>query len=136
MSLFVGTSLGKCLKDILDGTVKEHEVLVIVTNTMCPTLDRLMDVVEQYHYDGNSRGSAYDLSAHTLEDAQSLAQRLFESGKLHQPRCFKEDWHRNGHSHRDTWYDIVPSAVAGDLADNANIQEAFDRYRALAVLLT
>jgi hypothetical protein len=137
MSLFVGTSLGKCLKDLLDGTVKEHEVLVIVTNTMCPTLDRLMDVVDQYYYDGNSRGHAYDLSAHTLEDAQSLAQRLFESGKLHQPRCLQAIGQRaNAHNLRDTWYDIIPSAVAGDLADNANIQEAFDRYRALAVLLT
>lgn len=135
MSLFIGTSLGKCLKDLLDGTVKEDEVLVIVTNTMCPTLDRLMAVVDEYYY--SRPRSDYDLTAHTLEDAQSLAQRLFESGKLHQPRCLQALGQRaNAHNLKDTWYDIVPSAVAGDLADNANIQEAFDRYRALAVLLT
>lgn len=136
MSLFIGTSLGKCLKDLLDGTVKEDDVLVIVTNTMCPTLDRLMEVVDEYYY-SRPRRSDYDLTAHTLEDAQSLAQRLFESGKLHQPRCLQALGQRaNAHNLKDTWYDIVPSAVAGDLADNAVIQEAFDRYRALAVLLT
>ena len=136
MSLFIGTSLGKCLKDLLDGTVKEDEVLVIVTNTMCPTLDRLMNVVEEYYYEYSHR-RGYDLSAHTLEDAKILAQRLFESGKLHQPRCLMAggQW-GNAHRLKDTWYDIIPSAVAGDLADNANIREAFDRYRALAVLLT
>ena len=136
MSLFIGTSLGKCLKDLLDGTVMEDDVFVIVTNTMCPTLDRLMDVVDQYYYE-RSYVPAYNLTAHTIEDAQSLAQRLFESGKLHQPRCLMAggQW-GNAHSLKDTWYDIIPSAVAGDLADNANIQEAFDRYRALAVLLT
>lgn len=136
MSLFIGTSLGKCLRDLLDGKVKEHEVLVIVTNTMCPTLDRLMEVVEDYHLRWIPNRD-YDISAHTLEDAQSLAQRLFESGKLHQPRCLMSGDHRgNAHHLQDTWYDIIPSAVAGDLADNANIREAFDRYRALAVLLT
>jgi len=137
MSLFIGTSLGKCLKDLLDGTVKEHEVMVIVTNTMCPTLPRLMEVVDEYYY-GRSHVADYDLTAHTLEDAQALAQRLFESGKLHQPRCLQTggDYRGNAHNLKDTWYDIIPSAVAGDLADNANIQEAFDRYRALAILLT
>lgn len=136
MSLFIGTSLGKCLKDLLVGTVKEHEVLVIVTNTMCPTLDRLMDVVDQYYYDYGHRPD-YDLSAHSLEDAKSLAQRLFESGKLHQPRCHETgDLSRgNAHNLKDTWYDIIPSAVAGDLADNHLVTEAFERYRALTILL-
>ena len=134
--MLIGTSLGKCVKDILDGKVKEDEVLVIVSNTMCPDLPRLMRVVDEYYY-SRSR-SDYDLTAHTLEDAQALAQRLFESGKLHQPRCLQTggDYRGNAHNLKDTWYDIIPSAVAGDLADNANIQEAFDRYRALAILLT
>ena len=135
MSLFIGTSLGKCLKDLLDGTVMEDDVFVIVTNTMCPTLDRLMDVVDQYYYE-RSYVPAYDLTAHTIDDAQSLAQRLFESGKLHQPRCFKDEFHRFEHSHHVTWLEIVPSAVAGDLADNHLVVEAFNRYRALTILLT
>jgi hypothetical protein len=126
--MLIGTSLGKCLKDILDGTVKEDDVLVIVSNTMCPDLPRLMAVVDEYYY--NRPRADYDLTAHTIEDAQALAQRLFESGKLHQPRCFKEDWQRRGHSHKDTWHEIVPSPSTY----NQSVIDAYGQYRMLAEL--
>ena len=134
MSLFIGTSLGKCLKSILDGTVKEDEVLFIVTNTMCPTLDRLIDVIKEYYYYPPTR--AYDMTAHSLEYAKEVAQRLFESGKLHQLRVVKNESWGNAHGLKDTWYDIIPSAGLGNLADNDNVRDAFDRYRALSILLT
>lgn len=135
MSLFIGTSLGKCLKDLLDGKVQEDEVLVIVSNTMCPDLTRLLDVVEVYYYE-RTYIPEYDMSAHTLEDAKAVAQRLFESGKLHQPRVVKNESWGNAHGLKDTWHDIIPSAGLGNLADNDNVRDAFDRYRALSILLT
>ena len=135
MSLFIGTSLGKGVKDILDGKVQEDEVFVIVTNTMCPDLPRLMDVIETYYYE-RTYIPEYDMSAHTLEDAKAVAQRLFESGKLHQPRVVMNASWGNAHGLKDTWYDIIPSAGLGNLTDNDNVRDAFDRYRALSILLT
>ena len=124
----IGTSLGKCLKDILDGTVKEDDVLVIVSNTRCPDLPRLMAVVDEYYY--YRPHSDYDLTAHTIEDAQALAQRLFESGKLHQPRCFNEDWQQLRHNLKDTWLEVVPTITS----HNQSVVDAYGKYRMLAVL--
>lgn len=130
MSLFIGTSLGKCVKDILDGKVQENEVLFIVTNTRCPDLPRLMDVIEQYYSD-RPHDPAYDIAAHSLADARALAQRLYDYGKLHQPRVFKNDAWSNTHRLNDTWYEIVPTLNS----DNPTVIDAYSKYRMLASLL-
>jgi hypothetical protein len=127
MSLLIGTSLGKCVKDILDGTVKEDDVLFIVANTMCPDLPRLMDVIETYYHD-RPFVPAYDMSAHSLEDAKAIAQRLFESGKLHQPRCLTEVY--RAHTLKDTWLEVVPTITS----HNQSVVDAYGKYRMLAVL--
>ena len=124
--MLIGTSLGKCVKDILDGTVKEDEVLFIVTNTMCPTLDRLIDVIKEYYYYPPTR--AYDMTAHSLVDATKVAQRLFESGKLHQPRCLTEVY--RAHTLKDTWLEVVPTITS----HNQSVVDAYGKYRMLAVL--
>ena len=132
----IGTSLGKCVKSILAGEVKEEDVLFIVSNTMCPDLVKLMGVIEEYYYQYQGthmpREKAYDMSAYSLEEACAVAQRLFESGKLHQPRVVGSQVWGNAHSLKDTWYDIVPSSVS----DSESVREAWNHYtmiRSLAV---
>ena len=122
----IGTSLGKCVKSILAGEVKEEDVLFIVTNTNCPTIETLMGVIEDYYYQAVRvpKGHAYDMSDYTLADACIVARRLFESGKLHQPRAVGSGMYGNAHSLQDTWYDIVPSPVS----DNESVQEAWNHY--------
>jgi hypothetical protein len=122
----IGTSLGKCVKSILAGEVEEKDVLFIVANTMCPDLERLMSVMEQYYYEfqGNHRRPEYDLSDYSLEDAKAVAQRLMETGKLHQPRCVATDLWGNAHKLQDTWYDLMPSPVS----DSESVQEAWRHY--------
>jgi hypothetical protein len=123
----IGTSLGRCVKDILDGHIRYEDVLFIVTNTNCPTLKTLMEVIEEYYYayrGSLGKGGAYDLSAHSLESAKMIAQRLFENGKLHQPRANSKYVFGNAHSLEDTWYDIVPSPVM----DNESVREAWNHY--------
>jgi hypothetical protein len=124
--MLIGTSLGKCVKEILDGKVKEDEVLFIVTNTMCPTLDRLIDVIKEYYYYPRTR--AYDMTAHSLVDATKVAQRLYEHGKIHQPRCFADVY--RAHNLKDTWYDIVPTPSS----HNPSVVDAYSKYRMLATL--
>jgi len=132
----IGTSLGKCVKSILAGEVKEEDVFCIVSNTNCPDLEKLMFVIEQYYYDyhnaHDAREQAYDMSAYSLADACKVAQRLFESGKLHQPRVISNGIWGNAHQLQDTWYDIMPSPVT----DNESVHEAWNHYnmiRSLAV---
>jgi hypothetical protein len=118
----IGTSLGKCVRSILAGEVKEEDVLFIVSNTMAPDLDRLMDVIEEYYYGyqgSGGRGAAYDMGEYELDDAKAIATRLMESGKLHQPRCTGKSVFGNAHSLSDTWYDILPSAGSSESAKNA-----------------
>ena len=131
----IGTSLGKCVKSILAGEVKEEDVLFIVTNTNCPTIETLMEVVEQYYYEhqgARGRGAAYDMSAYTLVEACAVARRLFESGKLHQPRVVAPGLYGNAHGLKDTWYDIAPSPVS----DNESVQEAWNHYTMIKNLAT
>ena len=123
----IGTSLGKCVKSILAGEVKEEDVLFIVTNTNCPTIETLMGVIEDYYYTyqgAAGRVAAYDMSKYSLADACSVAQRLFESGKLHQPRVVGTQIRGNAHDLKDTWYDIVPSHTS----DNESVREAWNHY--------
>ena len=127
MRLVIGTSLGRCIKDIMDGKVKEHEVMFIVTNTNCPDLPVLLEIVEEYYL--GVGGRAYNTSNHPLEDVKALAQRLYESGKLHQPRLAMSGW-GNSHHLKDTWYDIVPTPST----HNESVIDAYEKYRMLATL--
>lgn len=129
----IGTSLGKCVRSILAGEVKEEDVLFIVSNTNCPTLESLMNVIEQYYYEHQAgRGrAAYDMSGYSLADACAIAQRLFESGKLHQPRTVAKGIWGNAHALQDTWYDIVPSPVS----DNESVQSAWNHYTMIKSLV-
>ena len=124
----IGTSLGKCVKSILAGEVKEEDVLFIVTNTNCPTIETLMGVMEDYYYTyqsaRNARERDYDMSDYSLTDVCSVAERLFKNGMLHQPRAVGSGMYGNAHALKDTWYDIVPSPTS----DNESVQEAWNHY--------
>jgi len=124
----IGTSLGKCVKSILAGEVKEEDVLFVVSNTKCPDLVKLIEVIEEYYYQYQGahipREQAYDMSAYSLEEACAVAQRLMESGKLHQPRVVGTNLWGNAHSLRDTWYDITPSPIT----DNESVAKRGNHY--------
>ena len=42
----IGTSLGKCVKSLLDGDVSYDDVLFIVTNTRGPNEEKLKEIIE------------------------------------------------------------------------------------------
>lgn len=114
----IGTSLGKCVKSLLDGDVDYDDVLFIVSNTNGPDEEKLRGIMSEYWY-GSYRKPEYDLSAYTEEQAQDMAVRLFQDGKLFQPRMFVKGGWGNAHQLRDTWYDIMPSIGGGEAAKNA-----------------
>ena len=123
----IGTSLGKCVRSILAGEVKEEDVFFIVSNTKCPDLESLMTVIEDYYYTyqgAMGKVADYDMSKYSLADACAVAQRLYEGGKLHQPRVVGTKIWGNAHDLKDTWYDIVPSHNS----DSESVREAWNHY--------
>jgi len=82
---YIGTSLGRCLRSILAGEVTEDQVFLIVTGTMSANLEDFLLIVKQYYHE---RYGDYDISRWPYDEASELATRLWQSGKIHQPRNF------------------------------------------------
>ncbi len=115
----IGTSLGKCVKSLLDGDVAYDDVLFIVSNTRGENEERLKEIMSEYWYGYNRSNPAYDLSAYTFEEFNEVAVNLFRDGKLFQPRLHIKDTWGNAHGLKDTLYDIVPSIGSSEAAKNA-----------------
>lgn len=134
--MYIGTSLGGCLRSILTGEVSEDEVIFIVTRTNAPTIETYERVVKQYHEHGNpySRNSArYEISDSPLEDVLNLARRLWNSGKIHQPRNYagSDTGYKHPAQYGDgVWLHVTPV--------NRNVSpatvEAWERYKMLDTL--
>jgi hypothetical protein len=101
---------------------------------MAPDAEKFVRVIEQY-YDGIGGGS-YDLSidgAKTLEEVKDLGLRLFNSGKIHQPRCFPE--FRGGYVHpgmhtAGKWIELAPKSCN----TTPIVVEAYEKYKLLDAL--
>ena len=133
--MYVGTSLGKCLRSILLGEVSEDDVLLIVTRTMTPDLEKFIGVVKQYHVEGNytSRdSSSYDLSVKPWEEIEALATRLYTGGKIHQPRNFVSLGSQFIHPElsNDTWVEVSPKSRNS----TPSVVQAYEHYKMLDVL--
>ena len=133
--MYIGTSLGRCLRSILLGEVSEDDVLLIITRTMAPDLERFLVVVRQYYDEGNytSRNpSDYDLSVKSWEEVEALATLLYTTGKIHQPRNFVSLGNQFIHPdlHNDLWVEVSPK--------NRNttpvVVEAYEKYKMLDAL--
>ena len=132
--MLIGTSLGGCLKSIMSGEVSEDDVLCIISRTKCNDLEGLMYVVEDYYTAGNRFATVptnYQLEQFDLDEVKLLAQRLYRSGKIHQPRMFKND---TGFVHTDLtrdqlWLEIAPRPNATPAVVNA-----YKQYKMLVEL--
>jgi hypothetical protein len=133
--MYIGTSFGGCLLSIMNNEVSEDEVMVIITRTDAPDYDRYIGVVKAYHAQGNpyaSNPERYELDDYKLDDLINLATRLWNNGKIHQPRRFVADnsyTHpfRNGDS---LWFQVVPTNENNTPA----VVDAYEKYKMLDVL--
>ena len=133
--MYIGTSLGGCLLSIMAGEVSEDEVMFIVTRTLCPTYEEYMNVVRQYHSDGNpysNNPARYSLGDHPLDDVLELASKLYYSGRIHQPRVFSHELGHRDYAHpvrlgHGLWMQVVPTN------DNTTpmVVEAYEKYKIL-----
>lgn len=133
--MYVGTSLGRCLRSILLGEVSEDDVLLIITRTMTPDLEGFIEVVKQYYDEGNytaRRPHDYDLSVKPWEEVEALATRLYTSGKIHQPRNFATLGNQFIHPdlNNDLWVDVSPK----NRNSTPMVVEAYEKYKMLDAL--
>ena len=72
----VGLSLSFCVGDILRGKVKEEEVKEIIagTNASPERWDKLMEQYKETYWSENP------------DEGEAIARRLYEAGKIKQPR--------------------------------------------------
>jgi hypothetical protein len=77
----IGFSLGRCIRDIVNGEVKTDDVEVIIAQTMCHSVSDLMRVVESY-----MRTPKY-LKGLDPSACRGVALELWSDCKIHQPRC-------------------------------------------------
>jgi hypothetical protein len=137
--MYIGTSLGSCLLSLLAGEVSEDKVMFIVTRTFCPNYDAFIQVVQQYHAEGNPNArnpAQYGLGDYDLNEVTNLATRLYYSGRIHQPRVFDDEGRKAGHSYpynhpaklgQGLWMQVVPTN------DNSTpaVVEAWEKYKML-----
>jgi hypothetical protein len=134
---YIGTSLGKCLKSILKGEVSEEQVLFIVTATSCRTYKDFVTVVYTYFHQGNgfvSNPKLYDVEGLSEDEYKGLAQRLWDSGRIHQPNNFSQPWNGPWHAktsvRNQTWLQVVPTIDNNTPA----VVEAYEKYKMLDLL--
>ena len=133
--MYIGTSLGRCLRSILLGEVSEDDVLLIITRTMTPDLEGFLVIVKQYYDEGNytSRNPyEYDLSIKPWEEVKALATLLYSSGKIHQPRNFASLGEQFIHPDlsNDIWVEVSPKNRNSTPA----VVEAYEKYKVLDAL--
>ena len=133
--MYIGTSLGGCLRSIMAGEVSENEVMLIITRTDAPTIDRFFDVVKTYHRAGNPYATNkhnYKLGDFPIDDVLALAQRLWDNGKIHQPRTFTgyTGPHRFDYG-TNLWLHVAPL----NRSNNPAVIEAWEKYKMLDTLV-
>jgi len=80
----VGLSLSYCIKDIIDGKVKEEEVIKIITRTMAFDEGDWKNIIEHYQH---------KLWESNPKKAEEIFRRFLEAGKIEQPRTTGKETH-------------------------------------------
>ena len=131
--MYIGTSLGRCLRSILMDEVSEADVLLIITRTKSKDLEQFLFVVKEYYEDSNfssTRPEEYDLAVKPWNEVEDLATRLYHGGKIHQPRNF-ESLGSNQFIHPDLSQDIWVEVSPKSRNTTPAVVQAYEHYKML-----
>jgi len=132
----IGSSLSRCVRDIYQGTVNIHDVLVIVARTdFDPENDtHWNNIWKGYAGGGLTRGGMFsspeweNIPAEDEQKVRDICINLKKLGKLHQPRQFGAHPSRLPHY----WYDVI---LSNDVIDsNPAAKRAWKNYKIIAGL--
>ena len=119
----LGFSFGRCLKDLVNGTVKLKDVMCIISRTHMITEDHVKNVIKEYTY---RRDYLYGLDP---TECERIGLELWKSGKILEPRA-------NGISASSVprdyiWMDLYPTEA--DVTSDG-VKEAWETYRLMIAL--
>lgn len=131
----IGLSFSRCVRDIVEGTVDIDDVLVVVARTdFNPNDDEQWDGIWKGYCGGsmfnmNMEWGHYEVDNKEHEQQfRNVSQRLYDEGKLHQPRQFGAYPRRLPHIWLET---VLPSQ---DLDSNPTLKAAWNKFQTLAQL--
>ena len=131
--MYIGTSLGRCLRSILIGEVSKEEVVLIITRTKAENLEQFMFVVNTYFDDGgninSTRPADYNIAVKPWDEVEELAKYLYTSGKIHQPRNVASLGNSFIHPglRNDVWIEVSPKSRNTTPA----VVQAYEHYKML-----
>lgn len=120
----IGLSLSRCIRDIVEGHVDIRDVLILITRTdFDPTVAEQWASIWEGYTSFNPEWA--DLEHDTV---QNVVMRLWESGRIHQPRKFGFNPPRR----REFWLEtVLPDS---ELESRPAVKEAWDQFQLLAGL--
>jgi hypothetical protein len=110
--------LGRCVRDIVKGTVNIDDVAFIIAATSIHDEPQLANVIEQYMYRDDDYLYGLDES-----ECQAVALELWQTNKILQPR--RQGLHRHRQPENAVWVDMFPTVIS----DNHSVKTAWDAYR-------
>jgi hypothetical protein len=113
----IGFSLGRCVRDIVNGQVSIDDVAFIIAATNIREVEQLSPVINDYMF---RDGYLYGLDEDTC---QQVALELWNSNKLLQPR--RQGLHRHQQPANSIWVDMFPT----EMSENESVKRAWDAYR-------
>ena len=114
----IGFSLGRCVRDIVNGSVSIDDVAFIIAATSIFSEEQLANVIEQYMYRDDDYLYGLDEAA-----CQAVALDLWKTNKILQPR--RQGLHRHRQPEKAVWVDMYPTVNS----DNGSVKTAWDAYR-------
>jgi hypothetical protein len=127
----VGTSLSRCVRDIVQGRVDINDVLVVIARTdFDPRSDeQWQNVWRGYRQRSGWSAPEWDEFDDEQEDqVRSVTIELYETGRLHQPRQFGQHVSRVPY----VWLETV--LVPEDLDNNVAAKDAWQQFQIVAGL--
>ena len=114
----IGFSLGRCVRDIVNGDVAIDDVAFIIAATAIRNGDEhLTEVINEY---GDRRGYLGDLDN---AKCQEVAKTLYNSNRIIQPRL--QGMHRHMQPENAVWVDLFPTIPS----QHTSVKSAWDAYR-------
>jgi hypothetical protein len=113
----IGFSLGRCIRDIVNGEVALDDVAFVIAATNIHEEVQLAQVVDSYLY--------RDDYLYQLDEAecQRVASELWNSNRILQPR--RQGMHRHKQPENSVWVDMFPTVNS----NNTSVKKAWDAYR-------
>ena len=113
----IGFSLGRCIRDVVDGKVLINDVAFIIAATSIHNINHLPNVIDNYREE-------YDyLLGRDRELCIEIATELWNTNRILQPR--RQGIVRHAQPENSVWVDIFPTS----LSENAAVKTAWDNYR-------